>query len=193
MSHSYEQRRADAGQADPRWSDRWKRLHSWEIATVRYQVQLASQPIIRRIAIGLNILGDGWLYPLLAIVVWWYYPKGFMAIIVATGLSAAAAHLIYPRIKRYVARPRPCEADPNVSSLWHTLDRYSFPSGHCMTITAVLFPVASAHPALFMPSTIACLAIAWARMAAAHHYPTDLIAGIAFGIAVSTPAAWSLA
>lgn len=176
-----------------KWPIHWTKLHGLEIATVRSQVRLASQPIVRQIAIALNLLGDGWFYPLLAFVVWWYYPTGFLAVAVAAGLSAAAAHMIYPRIKRYIARPRPYETDSDMPSLLATLDRYSFPSGHCMTVTAVLFPVSSAHPGLLMPSTIACLAIAWARMAAAHHYPSDLLAGIALGVAVSTPAAWSLA
>lgn len=193
MSHSIEQNGESASSPQTRWPEHWTRFHRFELAAVRSQVRIASHFTLRPVALGLNLLGDGWMYPLLAFLVWWYYPKGFLAVALAAGLSAAAAHIIYPRIKRYIARPRPYEADPKMPPLLATLDRYSFPSGHCMTITAVLFPVSSAHPALLMPSTVACLAIAWARMAAAHHYPSDLLAGIVLGLAVATPAAWSLA
>jgi undecaprenyl-diphosphatase len=38
----------------------------------------------------------------------------------------------------------------------------------------------------------AVILLCWARMATAHHYPSDLIAGIGIGVAVGVPIARTL-
>jgi undecaprenyl-diphosphatase len=102
-------------------------------------------------------------------------------VILHAGLAAGAAHAVYPWIKRKIGRPRPFERMPD----WHpgipVLDRYSFPSGHCMTVTAVAIPLALAYSQWLLPILVLGLTIAWARMACAHHYPSDLVAGCALG------------
>ena len=67
------------------------------------------------------------------------------------------------------------------------LDRYSFPSGHCMTFAAVLFPVSLAWPGMFAGLLALWALIAWARLASAHHYVSDVIAGTTLGIVVAWP------
>ena len=163
------------------------RLATWEMAFVRQHVAAARTPGVKTIALVLNHLGNGWLYPLLAGLLWWAHPEVFGAIAAPGGAAAIASHAVYPWIKRAVARDRPCQKDPALPSLLRVLDRYSFPSGHCMTITAVAIPVCAALPQLTAPAALACALVAWARVAAAHHYPTDIVAGIALGAVVSVP------
>jgi undecaprenyl-diphosphatase len=67
------------------------------------------------------------------------------------------------------------------------MDEFSFPSGHSMTITAALVPIVAAFPGALLPSIALWMSIGWARLASAHHYPSDLIAGGALGAAVSYP------
>lgn len=173
------------GAPAPRW--RAPGLLRAELATVRSQTRLARRRALRTLALTLNHLGNGWLYPVLAVALACYDPHEFLALAGTTLLAAGAAHSVYPWIKRLVARPRPFEVDPEMPALLRPLDRYSFPSGHTMTATVVAIPVSAAHPALLAPAALACLAIAWARLVAGHHYPSDILAGAALGAAISLP------
>jgi undecaprenyl-diphosphatase len=92
-------------------------------------------------------------------------------------LSLVIAHSLYPLGKSYIGRPRPIDRDPTLTSLVTPLDAYSCPSGHCMTAVAVFIPIGFSLSTTVLPLTILALLIAWARLAAAHHYPTDLISG----------------
>ena len=102
-------------------------------------------------------------------------------------LAVGCAHVLYPLIKNGIRRVRPFEADPSLRSLAQPLDRYSFPSGHCMTFAAVLFPVSLAWSGMFAGLLALWALIAWARLASAHHYVSDVIAGTTLGIVVAWP------
>jgi undecaprenyl-diphosphatase len=73
------------------------------------------------------------------------------------------------------------------------LDEHSFPSGHCMTMAAVFVPLGLALPQLIFVLGIVAFLIGWARLAAAHHYPSDLVSGAALGAAIALPISWALA
>ena len=168
------------------------RLHEWEMAAVRQQVRIGRSTLLRPLAFTLNHLGNGWLYPLLAGALLLGYPHVFLAILLPAGIAAGSSHLIYPWIKRRVARHRPCDRDPNLPRLLRPLDRYSFPSGHCMTVAAIVIPVAAVLPQLAVPSALTCGLVGWARIVAGHHYPSDIVAGIALGAAISLPVTLAL-
>ena len=72
-------------------------------------------------------------------------------------------------------------------ALLETLDEHSFPSGHVMTLTAALVPIVLALPATLPLSLGAWCAMAWARLASAHHYPSDIFAGAGIALVVSYP------
>ena len=142
-------------------------------------------PALRYLALALNHLGNGWLYLPLAIIVlvtleWDAWPVIWPAV-VSTGI----AHGVYPFIKSYIARPRPFHRDPALTPLVVPLDLYSCPSGHCMTAAAILTPLAVAFPHTLVPLAAVMLLIGWARVATAHHYPSDLLFGTAFGIGIA--------
>ena len=66
-------------------------------------------------------------------------------------LSGAASilllHSIYPSLKRSAARPRPRDMGIACPDAPPPLDRYSFPSGHVMTLTAALAADCARRPA----------------------------------------------
>lgn len=164
-------------------------VHAWESVLVRQQVQLARKPGIRAVALAVNHLGNGWLYPLIAAALFWTAPVGAVGVLMRSVAAVAAAHLVYPWIKRVVARPRPCELEPDLPPLLRVLDRHSFPSGHCMTATAAAVPICAMHPGLTVVATCGCVLMAWARVAAAHHYPSDTLAGVVLGATMAAPIA----
>jgi undecaprenyl-diphosphatase len=60
-----------------------------------------------------------------------------------------------------------------------------------MTLTAVLLPIMHARPALWPFAAGALGALAWCRLASAHHYPSDVLAGACVGAAIALPvSAW---
>jgi undecaprenyl-diphosphatase len=176
----------------PRWRAHIVELERLELRSVRRHVRRGRSTLLRALALLLNYLGNGWLYPLLALALLWGYPQGFVPITSSAVLGAGAAHLVYRWLKRRIARPRPCDVHPDLPPLLRPVDRYSFPSGHCMTAMAVAMPLCAALPALLLPAAAACLLIAWARLVAAHHYPSDLLAGFALGAIAATPVLLSL-
>jgi undecaprenyl-diphosphatase len=143
--------------------------------------------LLQWFAISINHLGNGWLYaPLTLLVLLSEHPRRYW-ILLAAGLATICGHLAYPIIKRIARRHRPFSRNPALICLSRPLDRYSFPSGHCMTFTTVLLPIATAFPSSLPLIAGAWALIAWARLASAHHYPSDVLAGTLLGTLVAWP------
>lgn len=93
-------------------------------------------------------------------------------------LSAAAAHL---PIKAAAGRRHPPR------SALHQLGPFtsSFPSGHAASDLAFVFGAAQELPRAFVPLSCASLAVHWTLVRKRAHYPSDVLAGGALGIAVA--------
>jgi undecaprenyl-diphosphatase len=163
------------------------RLDAAELSVVRGFALTARPRAIRAIAIALSWLGNGWVY--VAIGIGGVIAGGLRALpALATGaFNAGVLHCLYPWIKRRFARPRPYQRDPTLAPLLKPLDEYSFPSGHSMTLTAALVPLVVAFPQITGAACILWALMGWARLASAHHYPSDVAAGTLLGIFVSYP------
>ena len=83
--------------------------------------------------------------------------------------------------------PRPFRVDPHLPSLLAALDEHWFPSGHAMSLSGVLVPVVFVWPAAAMSAAALMLIMAWSRIATAHHYPSDILAGTLLGIVLAYP------
>lgn len=158
-----------------------EKVHRWELAMVGSLRRGSDRGLLCTLAGATNRLGNGWLYPLLAVALLLSESRRGYLVLLTAGLAMGSAHTVYPWIKRKVARIRPFERAPHLCAGIACMDRYSFPSGHCMTSTAVAIPFAYGYPELAWCAVTVCLLIAWARMACAHHYLTDLVAGSALG------------
>jgi undecaprenyl-diphosphatase len=165
----------------------FQRMNHTEIPVVA-KVMTLSQPLpLRTLSKVTNFLGDGWIY--LPLVLFLLLEKQWR-LLAATGLAAAVCFVLYFPAKFGLARVRPCHQAGIVASAQpHCLDQYSFPSGHCMTMTLFGVLLSWGHPSAipFLLGAVALLA--WARVADAYHYPSDLIAGIGLGLTVSVPVA----
>jgi undecaprenyl-diphosphatase len=182
---------ADALPRAPRFAQRWRDVLEYadaiEMPLVRSLVGMTRFRVVRGVILAVNLLGNGWVY--LAILGALYMsgsPKAW-PIAGAAFAAVAGSHAIYAIVKRMIARLRPFERDPSMLPLARALDRYSFPSGHCTTFTAVLVPIVCAAPVFWPYALIALAVLSWCRIAAAHHYPSDVVAGICLGIAVAIP------
>ena len=100
------------------------------------------------------------------------------------GACYATTGLLHLPIKRLVGRRHPRGAGlmrlGPVSS--------SFPSGHAASDLSFTFGVAQELPLLFIPLSAATLGAHWALIRGREHYPSDVFAGGALGIAVALAA-----
>ncbi|MGB9370045.1 MAG: phosphatase PAP2 family protein [Xanthobacteraceae bacterium] len=175
---------ATAGRRSPAYLQRvFARIDPLELRLVRGVARHGSRPAVLRLALFVNRLGDGWIYPLLALVLVAAAGRRAIIPILAATLSGLLAHAVFPFVKRYVGRQRPFETDATLTVSALPLDKYSCPSGHAMTAAAVFLPCALAFPQLG-PGLFAvwCL-IGGVRILLVHHYATDLLAGAALGLA----------
>jgi undecaprenyl-diphosphatase len=156
------------------------KLDAFELVVVRRQVMLRSRPLIAWLAAGANLLGNGWLYPALAILVVGVFGREALRPVILAFLSVALGHVLYPLIKLYIARSRPASKDEALS-LRPPLDWYSCPSGHTMTATAAFLPLGFAFPALGVCLLPLWIMLGWTRIILGHHYPSDLVVGAALG------------
>lgn len=99
-------------------------------------------------------------------------------------LSAAAVHL---PMKALVGRRHPPGSERHQAGPFTS----SFPSGHAASDLAFAFGAAQELPRAFIPLSACTLAVHWSLVRKRAHYPTDVIAGGALGIAVAL-AAWKL-
>lgn len=161
-------------------------LSAREIEVVGYLWRGCRRPGLRRTAFCISWLGNGLAYLLLGLAI--LATSDSSARTVATAaLCVAMAHLIYPWVKLACSRARPCDYRKELEPILASLDRHSFPSGHAMTLAAVLVPVLTTYPYAWPSAALAFLAMTWSRIACAHHYPSDMVAGLFLGMMVATP------
>jgi undecaprenyl-diphosphatase len=165
---------------------RLDRLDAWEAALMR-PLLLKARSRARGVALAVNHLGNGWLFAAvgLAALLFGGASGWRFARLVTTALVVAFS--VYLVLKRFIARVRPCHADPTLDARVRPLDLYSCPSGHAMT--AAIFAVALTGFSLAAAAAaIPMLAlIAWSRVSLGHHYPSDVILGACMGGAVALP------
>jgi len=164
-----------------------RRVFAADLAAVRLISRSARPMVGRASAVLISKLGNGWLYPILGLIILVYLGRAGLRVVTIAGLNAAFLHCLYPNIKRRIGRPRPFKVDPHLNSLMAVLDEHSFPSGHVMTLSGVLVPIVLVWPGAAISAAVLLLIVAWSRIATAHHYPSDIFAGALLGVVFACP------
>jgi undecaprenyl-diphosphatase len=162
-------------------------LDERERPLVRMVMRSSQHPIAYAFGSALNWLGNGWLYLFAGVALLAWQGTGGIRPTLAAGISVGIAFLFYMSVKPILARPRPRDADPLARLPIEPMDKYSCPSGHCMTVAAVAVPLLLSFPQLQPLILSLCVLIAWSRIACGHHYPSDVLLGVGLGIAVAMP------
>lgn len=161
-------------------------LDTAEVAVVARVVAATERRGLRRIARVSTRLGNGWLYPLLSVVLASGPVEAPLRFLAAATASLLVAFVGYPSIKKSLRRRRPCDYDASLAGDLPPLDRYSCPSGHAMTAAAYGVPLVFACPRA-APFVIAmCALIGWSRVALGHHYVSDVLLGTFLGGAIAS-------
>jgi undecaprenyl-diphosphatase len=176
------------------WASSKQRLSHADLVAVHVVSRSARWRIGRASAVAVSRLGNGWLYPILGLMIFEHFGNKAVRVIIACCLNAGLLHCLYPYIKRRVGRPRPFRTDDRLPSLFGVLDEHSFPSGHAMTLSGVLVPIVLAWPGSAGAAVALMVLMGWARIASGHHYPSDIGAGAALGFVLAYPlSVWCLA
>lgn len=91
-------------------------------------------------------------------------------------------------LKDALDRARPAVAEPGISALVPIPADASLPSGHAATAAAAAGVVALLHPRLRLPLAALVALIGLSRVYLGVHYPSDVLAGLALGLAI----AWAI-
>ena len=145
-------------------------------------LKLAPDARLAAVAAGLSRVGGfAFLGPVaLAVAAWLFWRK-------RTGealwlfLTIAGGRLFVEAIKFGLAKPRPPAGDRLAQ-----VTSYSFPSSHSagsmMTCLAVALLFSRPGRPLLAPAIALACAIGWSRIALGVHWPSDVLAGLGFGM-----------
>ena len=120
--------------------------------------------------VAVAISGFSWSRP-------WLWTRVGATILVAESCSAL--------LKQWIERDRPPVADPLPEPLVSTPSTYSFPSGHATVSFACATTLALAVPRLSVPLYTLATLISFSRVYVGVHFPLDVLAGAALGIAIA--------
>ena len=151
----------------------------------------SSYRLVSHVFSFISRLGDGiFWYSLMLVLPSIYGTQGLL--ISAHMISAAVpALLIYKFLKKKTLRPRPCAVSPAVKQQTHTLDQFSFPSGHTLHAVSFTLIVTGHLPfAIWILAPFAVL-VAASRPILGLHYPSDVLAGAVIGAGIAM-LSWSL-
>ena len=110
---------------------------------------------------------------------------------VAVLLAYAAVFLIGQfGLKNLISRPRPCQIDRDFALLVSRPSSSSFPSTHSAWAFGAATAIFMQHKKAGVAAFIAAALIAFSRLYLFLHFPTDVLAGIALGIALGVLANW---
>lgn len=117
------------------------------------------RPWLRPFVLAINHLGNGWMYPREVLLLAWSVPERALAAGLAAAVAAGTAYLVYRPLLGMRPAGRPDEADPEMQPSLGPLDRYSFPSGHGTSVTAVPSPIVVSAPSWRTPALVCCALI----------------------------------
>lgn len=85
-------------------------------------------------------------------------------------------------LKEWIMRPRPFVTHPNLVPLLDPGDQWSFPSAHTLSSFAAATALFFYHRKSGLAACVAAGLIAFSRLYACVHYPTDVLAGLLLGV-----------
>lgn len=145
-------------------------------------IQQMHNDILDKIMIFITSLGDkGMVWIVLALVLLLFKKtrRCGVAVLVALAFQLLLGNIL---LKNIFARLRPFYDYPTVKLLIDKPGGFSFPSGHTFSSFAAATAVLLYNKKMGIPAIVLAALVAFSRLYLFVHYPTDILAGILFGI-----------
>ena len=145
------------------------------------------------IMVCITHLGDkGILWILLSLVLLFMYRTRRLGVVCAASmvLGLIVTNII---LKNWVARVRPYEVIEGLECIVRKAHDWSFPSGHATNSLACAWVLFRRTEKKYgVPALVLAILISLSRLYVGIHYPTDVLAGIAIGIASAETSMWAV-
>lgn len=138
----------------------------------------------------ISMLGNGGAVWIVAAVILLFFRKtrrAGAAMLVALLIGLLVGNVL---LKEWVMRPRPFVTHPDLTALLDPGDEWSFPSAHTLSGFAAATALWFFHRKSSIPAYLMAALIAFSRLYASVHYPTDILAGALLGILCGLLAGW---
>lgn len=138
----------------------------------------------------ISMLGNGGALWIVTAVVLLFFRKtrrAGAAMLVALLIGLLVGNVL---IKEWVMRPRPFVTHADLTALLDPGDQWSFPSAHTLSGFAAATALWFFHRKSSILAYLAASLIAFSRLYASVHYPTDILAGVLLGILCGLAAGW---
>lgn len=136
-----------------------------------------------RLARGVSISGDGWVYACLAlalVVVGW---RAALPHLATLAVAYAVELPLCFGLKQVLRRERPSVAFPHLTGGFQAADRFSFPSGHACAAFLHAAALGARCPAALPLLLPWATFVAWSRVRLGVHFPLDVAVGALLGVA----------
>jgi undecaprenyl-diphosphatase len=166
-------------------------IHQWDVVIFLWMMRRKHLAVWTRVCRGVSRSADGFGYPVLGLVLWYWGGSEGALFALTLALGFAIERPLYLILKKGLKRNRPAAALPNYTSFIIPSDKFSFPSGHTSGAFATATALTLFDPALaFLSYTWASL-VGISRVTLGVHFPTDTVAGATIGTAtILIAASW---
>lgn len=159
-------------------------IHQYDIMMFNRLFNTRLHPVLADISRYVSKTGDGYLYLLLVVWIYWQenYTSPFLQAIL---LGFAIERPVYFVLKNGCKRNRPESVLVGFRSVIKPSDQFSFPSGHTSAAFMIAVICGFYYPSVFLLLLCCASLIGFSRVALGVHFPTDIVAGMSLGISAA--------
>jgi undecaprenyl-diphosphatase len=157
-------------------------LNQWDTAICLHIFRWNGRRTADQLMIFASRLGDGYAYPFIGLLIFLLDPAVSRMFIPAALIAYAIELPAFKILKHKIRRVRPCNFIPEISSLIHLPDEFSFPSGHTAAAFLMATLLSTFYPAFTLPCFLIAAWIGVSRIYNGVHYPGDVLVGCLIGM-----------